>query len=75
MAFGPAVGLSLVDELRSEPTFRYYHLLPGVRGDLLFRLSRFDEARQEFEHAASLARNSRERKLLLDRAHACVASA
>jgi RNA polymerase sigma-70 factor, ECF subfamily len=71
MAFGPAAGLALVDELVSEPLLKDYHLLPGVRGDLLVKLGRLDEARAELEHAASLARNARERELLLDRAAAC----
>jgi len=70
MAFGPAEGLALVDALTSEPLLRGYHLLPAVRGDLLAKLGRSDEARAEFERAASLTRNSRERKLLLDRAAA-----
>jgi RNA polymerase sigma factor (sigma-70 family) len=73
MAFGPAAGLELVDALIAEGSLRTYHLLPSVRGDLLKKLSRFDEARAEFEHAASLTRNARERELLLDRARACVA--
>jgi RNA polymerase sigma-70 factor (ECF subfamily) len=68
MAFGPAAGLELVDRLSSDPALKGYHLLPSVRGDLLARLERHDEARAEFEHAASLTRNERERKLLLDRA-------
>jgi len=68
MAFGPAAGLELVDRLLSEPSLRSYHLLPSVRGDLLFKLGRFDEAREEFQRAAGLTRNARERKLLLDRA-------
>jgi RNA polymerase sigma factor (sigma-70 family) len=68
MAFGPAAGLELVDELTDEPTLKSYHLLPSVRGDLLYKLGRFDEARAEFLHAAELARNSRERELLLARA-------
>ncbi|MFL5348126.1 MAG: RNA polymerase sigma factor [Hyalangium sp.] len=68
MAFGPAVGLELVDELVSEPSLEGYHLLPAVRGDLLAKLGRFDEARAEFERAASLTRNLRERELLLARA-------
>jgi len=72
MAFGPAEGLTIVDALTSEPSLRNYHLLPGVRGDLLFKLGRFDEARAEFERAASLTRNARERDLLLERAAACV---
>ena len=68
MAFGPAAGLELVDALRSEPLLESYHLLPGVRGDLLEKLGRHDEARSEFEHAAALTRNARERELLLERA-------
>jgi RNA polymerase sigma-70 factor (ECF subfamily) len=68
MAFGPEVGLELADELADEPTLKSYHLLPSVRGDLLYKLGRLDEARAEFERAASLARNSRERELLLARA-------
>ena len=71
MAFGPATGLELIDELASEPSLENYHLLPSVRGDLLAKLGRFDEARAEFERAASLTRNERERTLLLDRATAC----
>ncbi len=70
MAFGPAEGLALVDALTSEPALRSYHLLPAVRGDLLAKLGRTDEARAEFERAASLTRNAREKKLLLDRARA-----
>jgi predicted RNA polymerase sigma factor len=72
MAFGPAAGLELVDALRSEPSLEGYHLLPSVRGDLLAKLGRFDEARAELERAASLTRNARVRRLLLDRAAACV---
>ena len=68
MAFGPLVGLELVDVLRDEPALRGYHLLPSVRGDLLAKLGRFDEARAEFERAAALTRNSREATLLLERA-------
>ena len=68
MAHGPAAGLELVDALRSEGSLENYHLLPSVRGDFLFKLGRLDEARAEFERAASLTRNSRERELLLDRA-------
>jgi predicted RNA polymerase sigma factor len=68
MAFGPAAGLELVDELTNEPALEGYHLLPSVRGDLLAKLGRFDEARVEFERAASLTRNARERALLLERA-------
>ncbi len=70
MAFGPAAALELVDTLSSEPSLRAYHLLPSVRGDLLAKLGRADEARAEFERAASLTRNARERELLLDRAAA-----
>jgi RNA polymerase sigma factor (sigma-70 family) len=68
MAFGPAAGLEIVDALMSEPSLEKYHLLPAVRGDFLTKLGRHDEARLEFERAASLTRNSRERKLLLERA-------
>jgi predicted RNA polymerase sigma factor len=71
MAFGPATGLELVDALTSEPSLKSYHLLPSVRGDLLAKLGRTEEARSEFERAAALTRNARERKLLLDRAAAC----
>ena len=74
MAFGPAAGLELVDALASEPSLKSYHLLPTVRGDLLAKLGRLDEARAEFERAAELTRNARERRLMLDRAAACVAS-
>jgi len=70
MAFGPTEGLVLVDALASEPALKHYHLLPAVRGDLLVKLGRLDEARAEFERAASLTRNAREKKLLLDRAAA-----
>jgi RNA polymerase sigma-70 factor (ECF subfamily) len=70
MAFGPAAGLELVDALTAEPSLKNYHLLPSVRGDLLRKLGRFEEARAEFERAASLTRNSRERTLLLERAAA-----
>jgi RNA polymerase sigma factor (sigma-70 family) len=73
MAFGPAAGLELVDALTSEPSLENYHLLPSVRGDLLKKLGRTDEARAEFERAASLTRNSRERELLMGRARACAA--
>ncbi|HEY8020081.1 MAG TPA: RNA polymerase sigma factor [Thermoanaerobaculia bacterium] len=71
MAFGPAAGLELVDALTSEPSLRAYHLLPSVRGDLLAKLGRLDEARAELERAATLTRNARERELLLERARAC----
>ena len=73
MAFGPAAGLELVDSLTSERALENYHLLPSVRGDLLKKLDRFEEARTEFERAASLTQNARERALLLDRAQSCVA--
>jgi len=71
MAFGPAAGLEVVDGLIAEPSLRGYHLLPSVRGDLLKKLGRLDEARGEFERAASLTRNARERELLIDRARTC----
>src|SRR5213080_4451672 len=74
MAFGPAAGLELVDALTAERSLENYHLLPSVRGDLLKKLSRLNEARAEFERAASLTRNARERRLLLDRAQACAVS-
>ena len=68
MAFGPAAGLEIVDTLTTEPSLQAYHLLPSVRGDLLAKLGRLGEARAEFERAASLTRNTRERDLLLERA-------
>jgi RNA polymerase sigma-70 factor, ECF subfamily len=71
MAFGPEVGLTLVDALHDDPALRSYHLLPSVRGDLLHKLGRFEEARIEFERAASITRNERERNLLLGRARGC----
>ena len=71
MAFGPAAGLRLVDPLMSEPSLNGYPYLPGVRGDFLFKLKRFDEARAEFERAATLTRNARQRELLLERAREC----
>ena len=71
MAFGPAAGLELIDSLMSEPSLKHYHLLPAVRGDLLAKLGRLEEARSEFARAAGLTRNERERKLLLDRAAGC----
>jgi predicted RNA polymerase sigma factor len=71
MAFGPAIGLEIVDELAAEPSLKHYHLLPSVRGDLLFKLGRMDEARAEFQRAASMTSNARERRLLLDRAAGC----
>jgi len=70
-AFGPAAGLEIVDAVAAEPALQEYHLLPSVRGDLLAKLGRFGEARVEFERAASLTRNTRERELLLGRAAAC----
>ena len=75
MASGPAAGLELVDALTSEPSLESYHLLPSVRGDLLAKLGRFGEAREEFERAASLTRNAREQRLLFDRAAACAEAA
>ena len=71
MASGPAAGLELVDALYSEPALENYHLLPSVRGDLFKKLGRLEEARIEFERAAALTRNGRERQLLLERAQAC----
>lgn len=71
MAYGPAAALEIVDALRKESRLRDYHLLPSVRGDLLERLGRLEEARAEFSHAASLAGNARERNLLLERMAAC----
>jgi len=71
MAYGAAAALELVDRLRGDPALREYHLLPSVRGDLLKKLGRPDEAREEFELAASITRNARERNLLLERARAC----
>jgi len=68
MAFGPAAGLEIVDILTSEPSLKSYHLLPSVRGDLLAKLGRFNEACEEFKRAAELTRNARERELLLERA-------
>jgi predicted RNA polymerase sigma factor len=71
MAYGPAAALEIVDALLSDSRLREYHLLPSVRGDLLERLGRLDEARAEFSHAASLTGNARERRLLLERMSAC----
>ena len=71
IAFGPEAGLELIDTVASEPSLKSYHLLPSVRGDFLFKLGRSAEAQVEFERAASLTRNARERELLLDRARAC----
>ena len=72
MASGSGAALPIVDALASEPSLKTYHLLPSVRGDLLFKLGRMSEARAEFERAAALTRNARERDLLLARAAACV---
>ena len=71
MAFGPEAGLAVADALRSDPMLSAYHLLPSVRGDLLRKLGRLAEARVEFARAASLTRNAREQRLLLERAAAC----
>jgi predicted RNA polymerase sigma factor len=75
MLFGPAAGLEVVDALASEPALKAYHLLPSVRGDLLKKLGRLEEARAEFERAAALTKNERERKLLLERAASCAQKA
>jgi RNA polymerase sigma factor (sigma-70 family) len=71
MLMGPAAGLEIVDALKDEPTLKNYHLLPSVRGDFLKKLGRREEARAEFERAAAMTENEREKKLLLDRAKAC----
>jgi predicted RNA polymerase sigma factor len=71
MAYGPAAGLDLVDTLTDEPTLKSYHLLPSMRGDLLEKLGRFSEANAEYERAAALAQNARDRTLLLERAARC----
>ena len=71
MAAGPAAGLEVVNPLQNDPALRGYHLLPSVRGDLLKKLGRMEEARAEFERAASITRNSREQNLLLERARSC----
>ncbi|WP_261300700.1 RNA polymerase sigma factor [Paenibacillus andongensis] len=75
MAFGPAFGLQIVDELRDEPFLKGYHLLPSIRGDLLVKLGRFDEARTEFERAVSMTQNAREQALLMKRAAECESKA
>jgi RNA polymerase sigma-70 factor (ECF subfamily) len=75
MAFGPAAGLEVVDGLAAEPSLQRYHLLPGVRGDLLAKLGRFEEASAELERAASLTRNARQRELLLQQAADCARQA
>jgi len=74
MAEGPAAGLQLVDALQKERALAGYHLLPSVRGDLLFKLGRLDEARAEFERAAKLTGNARESELLRQRAEACASA-
>jgi RNA polymerase sigma factor (sigma-70 family) len=71
MAFGPSAGLELIDTLTSEPSLKAYHLLPSVRGDFLFKLGRFTEAQAEFQRAATLTQNAREREFLLNRAAEC----
>ncbi len=71
MALGPAAGLELVDAIKDEPALRHYHLLPAMRADLLMKLGRLTEARQEFERAAAMTENARERALMLERAAAC----
>src|SRR5580658_3096666 len=68
MAYGPVAGLDLVDTLSAEPLLKSYHFLPSLRGDLLEKLGRFSEARVEFERAAGLAQNARDRTFLLERA-------
>jgi RNA polymerase sigma factor (sigma-70 family) len=73
MAFGPSAGLEIIDAIASEPSLKAYHLLPSVRGDFLFKLGRFAEALAEFQRAASLTHNTREREFLLGRAQACAA--
>lgn len=74
MAFGPEIGLEIVDVLQSEPALKGYHLLPSVRGDMLFKLGRMEEACAEFKLAASLTDNSKERALLLNRAAECLSA-
>ena len=71
MSEGPAAGLRLIDTLTEEPTLARYHLLPAARGDLLAKLSRYDEARAEFERAASMTKNARDQALLGERAAKC----
>jgi predicted RNA polymerase sigma factor len=74
MLFGPAAGLAVVEALTDDPMLKDYHLLPSVRGDLLRKLGRFDEARTEFERAAGMTRNAREQTLLRQRAAECAAA-
>jgi len=71
MAFGPEAGLEIADSLLEQPALKTYHLLPAVRADLLQKLGRLSEAAQEFDHAAALAQNARDKKILLERAAAC----
>jgi predicted RNA polymerase sigma factor len=71
MARGPADGLAMLDELAAAPALRGYHLLPAARADLLEKLGRLEEARSEFERAASLTQNTRQRERLLERAAKC----
>ena len=75
MAYGPEAGLDILDGLMDEPSLKSYHLLPTVRGDLLSKLGRHADASAEFQRAASLTRNARERTLLLERAASAAASA
>jgi predicted RNA polymerase sigma factor len=70
LAFGPAAGLEVIDGLRADPALAGYHLLPSVRGDLLAKLGRVEEARAELQHAAALTRNVRERNVLLKKMEA-----
>lgn len=70
-AFGPERGLEIIEGLVGEPALKGYHLLPSVRGDLLFKVGRFAEAREEFNRAARLTQNEREREILLQRAAEC----
>ena len=72
MASGPAAGLELVDALTSDPSLQGYHLLPSIRGDLLAKLGRVEEARTEFERAASLTQNARERAFLIHRSKSMI---
>ena len=75
MAHGPAAGLAVIDAVKDDAMLANYHLLPAVRGDLLAKLGRLDEARREFERAAALTRNARERAVLSERAAACASGA
>jgi predicted RNA polymerase sigma factor len=71
MAFGPTAGLAIADAVADSPLLKGYPYLPGVRADLLFKLKRFDEAKKEFERAASLTQNASQKKLLLEKASEC----